>query len=76
LLLIRESIRYFGNEILSPWPIGDQERIVLPHKNPQDGQMESRTSVSELPDSADVPDWPLVLSSPVDIVGNRITPKR
>jgi len=30
--------RYFGNAILSRWPIDNQERIVLPHKNPKDGQ--------------------------------------
>ncbi len=36
--------------------------------------METRARVTELPDPADVPDWPLVLSLPVDIVGKRITP--
>jgi len=30
--------RYFGNAILSRWPIKDPERIVLPHKNPKNGQ--------------------------------------
>lgn len=30
--------RYFGNAILSRWPISNQERTVLPHKNPKDGQ--------------------------------------
>jgi endonuclease/exonuclease/phosphatase family metal-dependent hydrolase len=30
--------RYFGNAILSRWPMKDQERIVLPHKSPRNGQ--------------------------------------
>ena len=30
--------RYFGNAILSRWPIRDQERVLLPHKNPVNGQ--------------------------------------
>ncbi len=30
--------RYFGNAILSRWPMSDQERIVLPHTNPKNGQ--------------------------------------
>jgi endonuclease/exonuclease/phosphatase family metal-dependent hydrolase len=30
--------RYFGNAILSRWPLKDLERIVLPHENPRNGQ--------------------------------------
>ena len=30
--------RYFGNAILSRWPIADHGRIVLPHRSPKDGQ--------------------------------------
>jgi hypothetical protein len=36
--------------------------------------MESRPPLCELPDPAKVPDWPLILSLPADIVGKRITP--
>jgi len=30
--------RYFGNAILSRWPLDEGDRIVLPHENPKDGQ--------------------------------------
>jgi endonuclease/exonuclease/phosphatase family metal-dependent hydrolase len=30
--------RYFGNAILSRWPMKDPRRILLPHKNPRNGQ--------------------------------------
>jgi len=30
--------RYFGNAILSRWPMKRPERVVLPHRNPRNGQ--------------------------------------
>lgn len=30
--------RYFGNAILSRWPIREPERVVLPHRSPTNGQ--------------------------------------
>jgi endonuclease/exonuclease/phosphatase family metal-dependent hydrolase len=35
--------RCFGNAILSRWPISDQERLVLPHPNPVNGQQRIAT---------------------------------
>lgn len=31
--------RNFGNAILSKWPLSDPEKLILPHKNPRNGQI-------------------------------------
>lgn len=34
----RQFKQYFGNAILSKWPIQEEEKVILPHANPKDQQ--------------------------------------
>jgi endonuclease/exonuclease/phosphatase family metal-dependent hydrolase len=46
--------RYFGNAILSKWPMKDHGRIVLPHRNPKDGQQRIAVRATVIVDGLEV----------------------
>lgn len=43
---VHQHGRNFGNAILSRWPLSDPEKIILPHKNPRNGQIRVTTKAS------------------------------
>ena len=46
--------RYFGNAILSKWPMKDHGRIVLPHRSPKDGQQRIAVQATAIVDGLEV----------------------